>query len=96
MNRKKNNKISSFQTVEEKDIFTYCKDLMLIYGINVNISRITPHIVDGLKPVQRRILYSMYVNKNTPKNSRDKVSSIVGNVMSALHPHGLGTSLDAQ
>lgn len=88
MGKEINNKISSFQTVEEKDIFSYCKDLMMIYGINVNISRITPHIVDGLKPVFRRILYSMYMYKNLPKNPRDKVSSIVGKVMSELHPHG--------
>jgi DNA gyrase subunit A len=88
LSKENDNKISSFQTVEEKDIFSYCKDLMMVYGINVNISRITPHIVDGLKPVFRRILYSMYMDKNLPKNSRDKVSAIVGNTMSRLHPHG--------
>ncbi len=57
--------------------------------------RALPDIRDGLKPVQRRILYSMYKERNTYNNPYRKSAKTVGNVMGNYHPHGDSSIYDA-
>ena len=60
----------------------------LSYAMSVIVSRALPDVRDGLKPVHRRILYSMYEgNYNSSKPNR-KSARIVGEVMGKFHPHG--------
>lgn len=69
-----------------------CKDELkesyTAYAKAVAIDRALPDIRDGLKPVQRRILYSMYKNGNTHDKPYRKSARIVGDVMGKYHPHG--------
>ncbi|MDB5651836.1 MAG: gyrase, subunit, partial [Hyphomicrobiales bacterium] len=58
------------------------------YAMHVIVSRALPDVRDGLKPVHRRILYSMYENGHTPDKSYVKSARIVGDVMGKYHPHG--------
>ncbi|MDB5597152.1 MAG: gyrase, subunit [Hyphomicrobiales bacterium] len=60
----------------------------LDYAMSVIVSRALPDVRDGLKPVHRRILYSMYENGHTPDKSYVKSARIVGDVMGKYHPHG--------
>ena len=60
----------------------------LDYAMSVIVSRALPDVRDGLKPVHRRILYSMYENGQTPDKSYVKSARIVGDVMGRYHPHG--------
>ena len=60
----------------------------LDYAMSVIVSRALPDVRDGLKPVHRRILYSMYENGYTPDKSYVKSARIVGDVMGKYHPHG--------
>lgn len=57
--------------------------------------RAIPDVRDGLKPVQRRILFAMYKNKNTYNNSLKKCALAVGDVMGKYHPHGDSSIYDA-
>ncbi|ADM89831.1 DNA gyrase A subunit [Candidatus Zinderia insecticola CARI] len=65
------------------------------YAINVISNRALPDIIDGLKPVHRRILYTMYKIKNNYKNNFIKCARIVGEVMGKYHPHGDNSIYDA-
>lgn len=58
------------------------------YAMAVNVSRAIPDVRDGLKPVQRRILYAMYDMGNTYDKPTRKSARIVGEVMGKYHPHG--------
>jgi topoisomerase IV subunit A len=58
------------------------------YARYIILSRAIPDVRDGLKPVQRRVLYSMYKEKNTPDRSYRKSAKTVGDVMGNYHPHG--------
>src|SRR5271154_5448383 len=58
------------------------------YAMSVIISRAIPDARDGLKPVQRRVLYSMYNLKNFHDQPTKKSARIVGEVMGKFHPHG--------
>ena len=60
----------------------------LDYAMSVIVSRALPDARDGLKPVHRRILYSMYEQGHTPDRSYVKSARIVGDVMGKYHPHG--------
>ncbi len=60
----------------------------LDYAMSVIVSRALPDIRDGLKPVHRRILFSMHENKNTPERPYTKCARIVGDTMGKYHPHG--------
>ncbi len=60
----------------------------LDYAMSVIVSRALPDIRDGLKPVQRRILYSMNEQGHTPDRSYVKSARVVGDVMGRYHPHG--------
>ena len=64
------------------------KSSFLDYAMSVIISRAIPDARDGLKPVHRRIIYSMYETGNTPDKPFKKCARIVGDVMGKYHPHG--------
>ena len=67
----------------------------LDYAMSVIVSRALPDARDGLKPVHRRILYSMYENGYTPDKKYVKSARIVGDVMGQYHPHGDQAIYDA-
>lgn len=82
------------KNVEERNIADECTTFMKIFGINKNIMRHFPIVHDGLKLVERRILYAMYYNKIGPKDSHLKLETIVGYVGN-YHPHGGGSIIDS-
>src|SRR3970040_1928582 len=57
------------------------------YAMRVNVPRALPDVRDGLKPVQRRIIYSMFENNITSASAHRKCSKVVGDVMGNYHPH---------
>ena len=63
-------------------------DKYAVYAKYVIQDRAIPDVRDGLKPVQRRIIYSMYQNGNTYEKQTKKCAKIVGDVMGRFHPHG--------
>src|SRR3954454_16734586 len=67
----------------------------LEYAYSVIYSRALPDARDGLKPVQRRILYSMHDMGLSPDRGHVKCSRVVGEVMGRFHPHGDGAIYDA-
>ena len=67
----------------------------LDYAMSVIVSRALPDVRDGLKPVHRRILFSMSENGHTPDKSYVKSARIVGDVMGKYHPHGDSAIYDA-
>jgi len=67
----------------------------LDYAMSVIVSRALPDVRDGLKPVQRRILYSMYEQGNTHDKPYKKSARIVGDVIGKYHPHGDAAVYDA-
>ena len=72
----------------EKNIVQEVKESFLEYSMSVIVSRAIPDLRDGLKPVHRRILYSMYESGYTPDKPHRKSARIVGDVMGKYHPHG--------
>ena len=70
-------------------------DRYAIYAKYVIQDRAIPDVRDGLKPVQRRIIYSMYQNGNTYQKATKKCAKIVGDVMGRFHPHGDTSIYDA-
>ncbi|MFN3477777.1 MAG: DNA topoisomerase (ATP-hydrolyzing) subunit A [bacterium] len=64
------------------------KDSYIDYSLSVLLSRALPDVRDGLKPVQRRILYAMYDLNLTPNTGFKKCATIVGEVIGKYHPHG--------
>lgn len=65
------------------------------YSMSVIVSRAIPDLRDGLKPVHRRILYSMYESGFTPDKKYVKCAKVVGDVMGNYHPHGDSSIYDA-
>ena len=74
--------------LEKNNIVREVRDSFLEYSMSVIISRALPDLRDGLKPVHRRILYSMYESGYTPDKPHKKSARIVGDVMGKYHPHG--------
>ena len=74
--------------LEENNIVKEVKDSFLEYSMSVIVARALPDLRDGLKPVHRRILYSMYESGYTPDKPHKKSARIVGDVMGKYHPHG--------
>ena len=72
----------------DNNIVTEVKDSFRDYAASVITARAIPDLRDGLKPVHRRILWSMYENGYTPDKPHRKCATTVGNVMGAYHPHG--------
>ncbi len=80
---------------EENNIVDEVKDSFLDYSMSVITSRAIPDLRDGLKPVHRRILWSMFEEGNTPDKPHRKSATTVGNVMGHYHPHGDAAIYDA-
>ena len=74
--------------VSSKDIITEMQDSYLDYAMSVIVSRALPDVRDGLKPVQRRILYTMKMMGITAGSKYKKSARIIGEVMGKYHPHG--------
>lgn len=72
----------------ETDIVNEIKNSYVEYSLSVLLSRALPDVKDGLKPVQRRILYAMYDMNLLPNKQYKKCASIVGEVLGKYHPHG--------
>ncbi|MBT8215141.1 MAG: DNA gyrase subunit A, partial [Acidimicrobiia bacterium] len=81
--------------IEPIDIQTEMKDSFLEYAMSVIVSRALPDVRDGLKPVHRRILYSMYDSGIRPGTPFRKSARVVGDVMGWFHPHSNDAIYDA-
>ena len=77
-----------FDKVHEVDLEKTMKESYIDYAMSVIASRALPDVRDGLKPVQRRVLYSMIELNNGPDQPHRKCASIVGDTMGKYHPHG--------
>ena len=76
------------RTVENRTVEDVMEDNFLRYSMSVIIDRALPDVRDGLKPVHRRILYSMNQNGNRSNAKFVKSARIIGDVMGKYHPHG--------
>jgi len=77
-----------FDRINEVDLKKTMEDSYIDYAMSVIASRALPDVRDGLKPVQRRILYAMKELSNTPDKPHRKCARIVGDTMGKYHPHG--------
>jgi len=77
------------------EITTEMEQSFIDYSMSVIVSRALPDVRDGLKPVQRRIIYSMFENNIGPGTAHRKCSKVVGDVMANYHPHGDQAIYDA-
>ena len=83
------------QTIKEVDIVKEMRQAFLAYSMSVITSRALPDVRDGLKPVHRRILYSMHENGLTSDKKFLKSATTVGDVIGKYHPHGDASVYDA-
>ncbi len=74
--------------IEEVDLKEKMESFYIDYSMSVIASRALPDVRDGLKPVQRRVLYSMIELNNGPDKPHRKCARIVGDTMGKYHPHG--------
>ena len=79
----------------ERDIEAEMKTAYIDYAMSVIVSRALPDVRDGLKPVQRRILYTMYEDGLTSDKPYRKSATTVGDVLGRYHPHGDSSVYDA-
>lgn len=84
-----NSKIINVDVVDEME------NSILEYAMSVIVSRALPDVRDGLKPVHRRILYTLYENGLTPDKPYRKCADTVGSVLGRYHPHGDASVYDA-
>ena len=77
------------------DLEKEMKKSFLDYSMSVIVSRALPDVRDGLKPVHRRILYTMYENNLSPSKPYRKCADTVGSVLGRYHPHGDASVYDA-
>lgn len=82
-------------TLIVRDIEKEMKDSFLDYSMSVIVARALPDVRDGLKPVHRRILYTMYERGNDPQHPFKKSADTVGAVLGSYHPHGDASVYDA-
>jgi len=94
-----NNNFSGYfherDSLAENNIVEEVKTSFLEYSMSVIASRALPDLRDGLKPVHRRILWSMYESGYTPDKPHKKSAKTVGEVMGNYHPHGDSSIYDA-
>lgn len=81
--------------VVTRDIEKEMKKSFLDYSMSVIVSRALPDVRDGLKPVHRRILYTMHENNLSPSTPYRKCADTVGSVLGRYHPHGDASVYDA-
>jgi DNA gyrase subunit A len=84
-----------YDKIKEVNITSEMKTSFLNYAMSVIVSRALPNAKDGLKPVQRRILYGMHENNMYANTAHKKSARIVGDVMGKYHPHGDSSIYDA-
>ena len=77
-----------FDKIKEVDLKKTMENSYLDYSMSVIVSRALPDVRDGLKPVQRRILYALQALGVTPDKKTKKCATIVGETMGKYHPHG--------
>ena len=77
-----------FDQIHDVDLKKKMEDSYIDYAMSVIASRALPDVRDGLKPVQRRVLYSMIELNNGPDKPHRKCARIVGDTMGKYHPHG--------
>ncbi len=77
-----------FDKIKEVDLKKTMEESYIDYAMSVIASRALPDVRDGLKPVQRRVLYSMIELNNSPDKPHRKCARIVGDTMGKYHPHG--------
>ncbi len=82
-------------TIKPVEIVDEVRNSMLQYSMSVLVGRALPDVRDGLKPVHRRILYTMYENGLTPEKQYRKCADTVGAVLGRYHPHGDASVYDA-
>ncbi len=82
-------------TIIPVEIVDEVRGAFLDYSMSVIVSRALPDVRDGLKPVHRRILYTMYENNLTPDKPYRKCADTVGSVLGRYHPHGDASVYDA-
>lgn len=82
-------------TLIVRDIEKEMKEAFLDYSMSVIVARALPDVRDGLKPVHRRILYTMYEKGNDPSHAFKKSADTVGSVLGSYHPHGDASVYDA-
>lgn len=83
------------RTVEDRTVENVMEDSYLRYSMSVIVERALPDVRDGLKPVHRRILYSMNEQGLRSGARHNKSANVVGNVMGKYHPHGDSSIYDA-
>lgn len=87
--------INKNQHIIPVDIEEEMKKSFIDYAMSVIVDRALPDIRDGLKPVHRRILYSMYRSGLTPDKPYRKCATTVGDVLGSFHPHGDAAAYDS-
>ncbi len=95
MAKKKNEETKAAENIISMDFTEEMKNSYRDYAVSVIISRALPDVRDGLKPVQRRILYSMKELGLSPDKPHRKSARIVGDTMGKFHPHGDSSIYDA-
>ena len=83
------------QVIVESELVKEMKDSYIDYAVSVIVGRALPDVRDGLKPVHRRILYSMYESGLTWDKPFKKSATCVGDVLGKYHPHGDASVYDA-
>ena len=89
------NEDNIFDKIQEVDLKKTMESSYIDYAMSVIAARALPDVRDGLKPVQRRILYSMIELNNGPDKPHRKCARIVGDTMGKYHPHGDSSIYDA-
>lgn len=87
--------MSDHQEIIETEISDELSDSFLEYSMSVIVSRALPDVRDGLKPVHRRILWSMYTQGMRPDRGYNKCARATGDIMGKYHPHGDSAIYDA-
>ena len=99
MKDKDDNKLIEYNipedSIQPRDIEQEMRRAFIEYSMSVIIDRALPDVRDGLKPVHRRILYSMYAQGMFPNTPTRKCAAIVGDVLGHYHPHGDASVYDA-
>lgn len=95
MEEKRKNMERQDGTIIERNIEKEMKDAYIDYAMSVIVARALPDVRDGLKPVHRRILYSMHEDGITSDKPYRKCANTVGSVLGRYHPHGDASVYDA-
>lgn len=90
-----NNETTMHERLTDIDIAKEMKTSFIDYSMSVIVQRALPDVRDGLKPVHRRILYTMYENSLWPEKAYRKCADTVGSVLGRYHPHGDASVYDA-